>query len=178
MKARTLNEDEVMATLTLPYTDPADGTKLASIHSNPPGVPTDYCAATYRSYGKGKVVWVSAPLETVEHGPHREIFAGMVRALAAGPFSFEAKEPAAVEVTVFHQPDNRRYLVNLVNEQENLPPIPVHDMKVTLRMEGKTAVGAALLPDERPLPFATREGEVELVVPKLDIFCMLMVTYE
>ena len=42
-----------------------------------------------------------------------------------GPFSFEVDAPAAVEVTLFHQPDKRRFIVNLVNEQEEAPPIPV-----------------------------------------------------
>lgn len=178
VKARALSEDDVAASLVLPYTDPADLTKLASIHSNPPGPATDYCAVTYRSFGKGRVIWVSAPIEAVEQEPHPAIFAHMLRELATGSFSFEAEGPAAVEVTVFHQAERKRLLVCLINEQEDLPPIPVHDMTVRLRMEGKKAVRAELLPDQEPLPFVASDGEVELTVPKLDIFCMLMVAYE
>ena len=130
VKARAANEDEVMATLTLPYTDPADARKMASIHSNPPGVATDYASVVYRRFGKGKVIWVAAPLEAAVQQPHKEAFAQMIRTLAAAPFSFEADAPPAVEVTLFHQPDKKRYLVNVVNEQELLPPVPVFDMRV------------------------------------------------
>jgi hypothetical protein len=177
-KARASDRDEVLATLTLPYTDPADGTKLASIHSDPPGIATDYAAAVHRSYGKGKAIWVSAPLETAEPAPHRRVFAQMVRELAGRPFSFEADAPGAVEVTLFHQPDKRRFLVNVVNAQEQLPPIPVFDAVVRVRTDGKKPVGAALLPDEKPLPFTIRGDYTEIVVPRLDIFCMLMLAYE
>lgn len=178
MKATALGGSDVIATLTLPYTDPADGTKLASIHSNPPGIATDYAAIVHRSYGKGKVMWVSAPLEAADQEPHRRVFARMIAALAPGPFSFEAEAPAPVEVIVFDQPGKKRYLISLINEQEQLPPIPVFDAVVRVRTEGKKPVTAALLPDERPLPFAKKGGYTEIVVPRLDIFCMLMLAYE
>jgi len=177
-KARASNRDEVLATLTLPYTDPADGTKLASIHSDPPGVSTDYAAVIYRPYGKGRVMWVSAPLETAEPGPHRRVFAQMVRQLAGRPLSFEADAPGAVEVTLFHQPDKKRFLVSVVNEQEQLPPIPVVNATVRVRMNDKKAVRVALLPDEKSLPFAAKGEYVEVAVPELNIFHMLMVAYE
>jgi hypothetical protein len=177
-KARASSEDEVLATLTLPYTDPADGTKLASIHSDPPGVSTDYATVVYRAYGKGRVMWVSAPLETAEPGPHRGVFAQMVRQLASSSFSFEADAPRAVEVTLFHQPEKKRFLINVVNEQEQPPPIPVFNATVRVKMNGKKAVGAALLPDEEPLPFEVKGEYVEVTVPELDVFHMLMVVYE
>ena len=178
IKARALDQGEVIATLTLPYTDPSDGAKLASIHSNPPGIATDYAAVVHRSYGKGRVMWVSAPLEAADQEPHRRVFARMIAALATAPFSFEAEAPAAVEMIVFHQPDRKRYLVSLINEQEQLPPIPVLDAVVRVRTDGKKPVGAALLPDEKPLPITVRGDYTEIVVPRLDIFCMLMLAYE
>ena len=177
-KARASGEEEVLATLTLPYTDPADGAKMASIHSDPPGVSTDYAAVVYRPYGKGRVMWVSAPLETAEPGLHRRVFAQMVRQLASRAFSFEADAPRAVEVTLFHQPEKKRFLINVVNEQEQLPPIPVFNATVRVRMNGKKAVGVTLLPDEKPLPFEVKGEYVEVTVPELDIFHMLTVVYE
>ena len=177
-KARASSRDEVLATLTLPYTDPADGAKMASIHSDPPGVSTDYAAVVYRAYGKGRVMWVSVPLETAVQSPHRRVFAQMVRALADRPFSFEADAPGAVEITLFHQPEKKRFLINVVNEQEQLPPIPVFNATIRVRMNGKKAVGAALLPGEKPLPFEVKGEYVAVTVPELDIFHMLMVVYE
>jgi hypothetical protein len=177
LKARAENEDEVMATLTLPYTDPADSRKIASIHSNPPGIATDYASVVYRTFGKGKVIWVAAPLEAAVQQPHKDAFANMIRTLASTPFSFEADAPPAVEVTVFHQPDRKRYLVNVVNEQELLPPIPVFNIPIRVRMGDKRATRAALLPAESPLPLAVKGDYVEVVVPRLDIFQMLLLEY-
>jgi hypothetical protein len=68
--------------------------------------------------------------------------------------------------------------VSLVNAQEQLPPIPILDAVVRVRMDGKKPVGAALLPDDKPLPFATKGDYAEIVVPRLDIFCMLVLAYE
>jgi hypothetical protein len=177
-KARASDRDEVLATLTLPYTDPADGARLASIHSDPPGATTDYAAVVYRAYGKGRAMWVSAPLETAEQSPHRRVFAQMIRELATKPFSFEAHAPSAVEVTLFHQPDKKRFLVNVVNEQEQLPPIPVSNVTVRVRTNDRKAARAALLPDDKPLPFVARGDYVEVTLPELNIFQMLMVAYE
>jgi hypothetical protein len=101
----------------------------------------------------------------------------MIATLATAPFSFEAEAPAAVEVIVFHQPDKKRYLVSLINEQEQPPPIPVLDTVVRVRTDDKKPVGAALLPNEEPLPFTIRGDYTEIVVPRLDIFCMLMLAY-
>jgi Hypothetical glycosyl hydrolase 6/Beta-galactosidase trimerisation domain len=177
-KARASSGEEVLATLTLPYTDPGDGEKMASIHSDPPGVSTDYAAVVYRPYGKGRVMWVSASLETAEPALHRGVFAQMVRQLASQPFSFEAEAPRAVEVTLFHQAERKRYLVNVVNAQEQLPPIPVFNARVRVRVGDKKVASVALLQEEKPLSFTVKGEYVEVVVPELDIFQMMMVEYE
>jgi hypothetical protein len=45
-------------------------------------------------------------------------------------------------------------------------------------MDDRKAVRAALLPDEKPLPFVAKGEYVEVTVPELDIFHMLTVVYE
>lgn len=178
VKARAANQDEVMATMTLPYTDPQDTRKIASIHSNPPGIATDYASVVCRSFGRGRVIWVAAPLEAAVQQPHKQAFTKIVRSLAAAPFSFEVDAPTAVEVTLFHQPDRKRYLVNLINEQDLLPPIPVFDIPMRIRLGSKRPKRVALLPAEQPLSFAMDGEYVQLVVPELNIFQMLLLEYE
>jgi hypothetical protein len=175
VKAKAAAADDVMATLTLPYTDPSDTRKIASIHSNPPGIATDYASVVYHRFGKGRAIWVAAPLEMAVQQPHKEAFAQMVRTLAAAPFSFEVDAPPAVEVIVFHQPDRKRFLINLVNEQELLPPVPVRDLAVRIRLDGRRPVRAALLPEESALPFRVTGGCVEVVISRLDVFQMVLV---
>jgi Hypothetical glycosyl hydrolase 6 len=178
VKARAANEDEVMATLTLPYTDPSDTRKLASIHSNPPGVATDFASVVYRRFGEGRVVWVAAPLEAAVQQPHKEAFAQIMRALAASPFSFEADAPPAVEVTLFHQPGQKRYVVSVVNEQELLPPVRACDVRVRVRLDGKRVTRAALLPADSGLSFTMKGDYVEVPLPELDVFQMISLEHE
>ena len=45
-------------------------------------------------------------------------------------------------------------------------------------MNGRKAVRAALLPDEKPLSLSARGDYAELTVPRVDIFSMLMLLYE
>jgi hypothetical protein len=68
--------------------------------------------------------------------------------------------------------------VNVVNEQELLPPVPVSNVAVRVKMIDKRATRAALLPAESPLPFDVKGDYVEVVVPELSIFQMLLLEYE
>jgi hypothetical protein len=167
-----------MATLTLPYTDPSDTKKIASIHSNPPGIATDYASLIYRNQGKGRVLWVAAPIEVADQEPHKSIFAHMVRMLADGPLSFEVDAPPAAEVTLFRQPDRKRFLVSFINEQELLPPVPVHGVVARVRLDGRRPKQALLLPDGEPLRVVMRGDYAEVAVPELRIFQMLALDYE
>jgi len=68
--------------------------------------------------------------------------------------------------------------VNVVNEQELLPPVPVFNISIRVRMGGKRATRAALLPAESPLFFDVKGDYVEVLVPRLDIFQMVLLEYE
>lgn len=178
VKARALDSDSIAATLVLPYTDPSNGLRLASIHSNPPGVATDYASLVQRRVGNGRVAWAAAPIEAADQPPHRQVFVQIVRSLAARPFSFAADAPPAVEITLSHQPAQKRYLISLINEQELLPPVPAHNLKVRVKLDGKTPERAALLPSQQPLSWR-REGDyAEVDFPELNIFQMALLQYE
>lgn len=175
---KALCKDEVMARVTLPYTDPSDNTKFASIHSNPPGISTQHPALIYRGFRKGRVIWVSSSVEAAQPEINRKAFLEIIRELGGRDFSFEANAPAAVEVVMFHQPKNKRYIVSLINEQELLPPVPVHDVTVSVRLDGKKVVNAKLLPDGSELTIEVKDGYAVVKVPNLDIFHMFMLSYE
>ena len=63
----------VLGTLKTPYTDPGDRRTFASIHSNPPGILTDYPSIMERSFGKGKVIWLAIPFEYYAGRQHRDL---------------------------------------------------------------------------------------------------------
>jgi len=181
IEAEFPSKEGIMATITLPYTHPDDPLKFASIHDNPPGVPTDYPAIIYKEFGKGKIIWSSASIETsaIRFLEHRSIFVHMIRSLAREPFSFEADAPGCVEVVLFHKPDEKRYLINIVNFQSEIgmPNVPVHDILLRVKVKG-SPVRTISLPDETSIPF-TKNGEfTEIKVPTVQTFKMLALDYD
>ncbi len=181
IKADLSSREGVMATITLPYTNPDDVTKFASIHSDPPGIPTNYPAIILKNIGKGKILWSSASIETyaTQSLKHRSIFANIIKTLARKPFSFEANAPGCVEIIQFNKPDEKRYLINIINFQSEIgaPNIPINDILLKVRVKGKT-LRVIALPDETPIPF-NQDGEtVRINVPTLQTFHMLALDYK
>jgi hypothetical protein len=181
IKAEFSSKEGVMATIALPYTNPQDPSKFASIHSNPPGVYTNYPAIVLRDFGKGRISWSSASIETyaTQYIKHRSIFANLIKSLAQKPFSFETNAPECVEIIQFHQPDEKRYLINIVNFQSEigLPNIPINDILLKLKVEGKP-LKVISLPDEASIPFNQKEEYVYVKVPTVRIFRMLALDYK
>ena len=165
---------QVMAKITLPYTDPADFTRFSSIHSNPPGIPTDYPSLVMNSYGKGKVIYSAASLEGVEYA--RSIFVNLLK-LFKQPYSFEADAPASVEVTLFNQADKQRFIINLLNFQKDLPNIPVEGIKVRVRIAGLTPGMLVLLPDGEEMSYTYADDMLEFESPRLETFRMFSLDY-
>lgn len=183
IKTELVSEDDVkvMATIILPYTDPLNSTKFASIHSNPPGVPTNYPALIYKKFGNGRVIWSSAPIEkyAISYLKHRSIFAHIIKLLVRNPLSFEAIAPECVEILMFHKPDEKRYLINIINFQSDIgiPNIPVDNITLKVKLEG-SLLRAILLPDEKMIPFKQNKEYVLLKAPKLQTFHMLALDYK
>jgi len=181
IKAESTSKNGIMATIMLPYTNPSDSSKFASIHSNPPGVLTKYPAIIHKEFGKGRILWSSASIEThaTQSLKHRSTLAHIIRSLAKKPFSFEAAAPGCVEIILFHKSDERRYLINFVNFQSEIgmPNIPIGDALVKVRVKGKP-LKTTSLPDGTSIPF-TQNGEcVNIKVPTLQTFRMIALDYE
>ncbi|MFH0797301.1 MAG: beta-galactosidase trimerization domain-containing protein [Candidatus Omnitrophota bacterium] len=185
MKVKALPGAKVLGYLVLPYTNPADTTRFASIHSNPPGVQTDQPAVVFNKFGKGKVLYAAGEIESSELDIHRDIFSRFLKLLVSS-YSLEAEAPKSVEVTTFHQRKKRRYLINLLNFQKELPNIPVAGIKISLKLKspsipllqrGRRGIRLVVLPDEKILKYKLTDGYVEFGVPKLNTFMMLALDY-
>jgi hypothetical protein len=171
---------EVLGTIGLPFTDPADREKFASIHSNPPGYNTDYPAIIHVRYGKGEVVWSSVPLESPDEAIETpcKMFIKLVKKLATKPFAFKSDASPYVEITLFDQPEDFRFLVNFVNLQEKFPIIPVTDVDVSVRLDNKKVKKVVVLPDKKELDFEVKEGYVMFKIVKLNIYEAVLVYYK
>ncbi len=167
-------EAQVPGELVLPWTDPADPWRFASIHNNPPGRYTGQPAITHNRYGAGQAIYVGGDIESSENC--REVFINLLQRLGA-TWSFGSDAPKAVEITLFHQPEESRWLINLINFQQALPNIPVRDIEVRLRVP-QQALRLVQRPAGRELPFERHDDGVSFTLPELETFAMLTLEYE
>jgi hypothetical protein len=172
------DENTVMATTVLPYTVPGAPGKFASIHSDPPGIHTEYPAIVYETYGKGKVIWVAAPIELAKHDIHSRVFSKLMDLLKSGCYQFSVRAPKEVEVTLFHQPEKKSYTVNVVNIQEDTVIIPIHDIEVKVFMGDKELVEVLHLPEGKTVEFSLEDKHVVIKIDKLHIFEMFSLVYQ
>jgi hypothetical protein len=160
----------VLASTTLIWqTD--DSTRFASIHSNPPGQPTDRPEVVLNHFGQGRAIYCASPIETIESLDGS--IARLVRRLY-DKFSFEADAPAAVELTLFHQPNRQRYRLSLVNFQKDMPNIPVTDIVVRLRLPERV-IRVVQVPDERQIAHTEADGVVQFTVRRLETLAIFAV---
>ncbi len=162
---------ETIARICLPYTDPVDRTRFVSIHSNPPGVIVDYPAIVKNKFGKGEAIWCAGPLEMVDQERHREFFLRLLKSLVKEGFSFEAKAPKSVEITMFKRDEG--YIVNLLNFQPELPNIPITGIKLRIKIGNKPISKVFILPSGTPLPFEIENNYIKVEIPRVDTFLML-----
>src|SRR5262249_26170537 len=114
---------EGLATITLPYTDPLES-RYASILTHPPRCPTGYPALVIHRYGAGRAAYAAGTPEIGEHDSQRAVFAALIRSLAARPLAYDLEAPKCVEMTLYYDDQGRRFLINLLNVQRELPNIP------------------------------------------------------
>lgn len=166
---------ETLAYVVLPYTKPDDYKRFASIHSNPPGRPTTHPAIILNRYGQGRSLYAAGAIEATPH--HSEIFANLIRLLADKPFVFESDAPKPVEITVFHQPDKKRYLISLLNIQEELPNVPVEAIEVKMNIPQK-AIGLLDVGTEKTWPFETQDNSVRFKTGRFQTFQFYALSYQ
>jgi hypothetical protein len=167
---------QVLATTTLPWTYPAED-RCAALLTDPPGVVTPDPSVVLHRFGKGRALYAAGVLETWSHESQRRVLAALIHLLAARPFHWETNAHPCVEFTLFDQPDQRRLIVHVLNFQQELPNVPIYDLKLRIRLDGRVPKRLVVLPLEEALPFSEAEGFVQLVIPRLDNYLMLMLEY-
>jgi hypothetical protein len=168
---------QVLATLSLPYTDPT-GTPYASILCDPPGIHTDSPSMLLNRFGEGRAIYSGGMFESREHDRHRLIMAKLIRLLAARPFWFECEGPKPVELTYFLQGEGTRGILNVLNYQEELPNLPIFDLRIRVNAAGRLPVAVSILPARESIAFSKIGEFVEFVLPRLQDFAMVELRFE
>lgn len=169
---------KILATMALPYTHPNDNHRFASAISNPPGIYTEIPAIVLHAYGNGQALYVSGDVENMEEEPQRDLFATLIRSLYTKKPKWITNAPKAVEVTVYDQESHKRWIINAINFQQELPNIPVYEMEIQVLTDGKTPGKLRLLPEEKEWKYTIEGGFVKFTLPKLDTFHMFALQYD
>ena len=178
VRATAESSSEVIAIVVLPYTDPEDGSRFASIHANPPGIPTSNPAVVRRSFGDGTVIWAAALLEADGRGPQTDLFVRLVVSALGGHPSFRAVAPQSVEVRVTNQPERGRFIISLVNLATDSPALVVPPGDVEVRLTGRAATQAIVVPSGLSIPFEVHDGYARIRFEAFERFRMMGLSYE
>ncbi len=92
---------DVLAKITYPYMCDNPENFFASIHSNPPGTPSDLPAVMIKTVGKGKVIWSAGQLEMQQGRQYREIFVNLLKFAGYNNPYFVADTSDNIEIVCF-----------------------------------------------------------------------------
>ncbi len=183
IQSQALPGAEVLATVTLPYPESesgfAIGTRFTQIWSNPPAdIPGRDPGIVVNSYGKGKAIWLAAPIESQTEAVYARLVVHLIRRYLPGPYHFEVDTHPAVEMTLFHQPDKHRLLVGLLNAQVQTPLIPVAAVVRVLLPADCRPRRVQYLPDLKEIPFEKAGPYVQFQVSAFKVVAMALVEYQ
>lgn len=198
MKLKAPKNGTVLGTLTLPYTVPnpiSDSTKIvvfdrddpviepndprykfASIHSNPPGIATDYPALMQVNVGSGTVIWSCVPFEKAKRYQHSDIFSSIIRSMIECKPVFSSNAPDVVEFVAFDAPEFKQKYIGMINLQDDFHPLPVYNFDLCIASDMKP-VQVLKADDDTPVEFTYSEGIVKVHIDVLSCFEMYVLFY-
>ena len=167
------DENDVIATFTLPYTN-QETVKFASIHSNPPGVETNIPAAIYKEYGKGKVFWSAVPFESLSNYYYREIFVNILNTFLSLDATVKSDAPKDVELVTFKTDNEMLLSTVLLNDDRKARRVEDFTISIKSEVMPKNIV---LLPNNTPVNFEYKNGEVNFQSKNMKIFNMYKIQF-
>lgn len=172
--ATGLNDEKVIATLTLPYTL-QDTDKFASIHSNPPGIKTNIPTMAFTKYGKGKVLWSALPIESIEK-PYQygDLFIKLLREFLNFEQTIDSSAPKDVEIIAFES--ENEMTISAVQLCGDLYANPVAPFSICIKTN-KRPKRIVCLPDEIEHSFEYKDGYINFKVDDLKIFDMKKIIF-
>lgn len=154
LKITTAPETEILGTLTLPISTAEELYQFGSAISNPPMIETGLPALTRHRYGKGEVIYIAGDLESLPFDLHRNVFANLILQLSGDSKTVRSNAPAWVEFSLYDLPEEKQYVFSCLNLPAELPALPVHDLKISLQLPGKSHVDKIrLVPENQEIPF-------------------------
>lgn len=165
-------EEQVIARLTLPYTKHHLETKFASIHSDPPGIPTDIPAMAVKEFGKGKVFFSALPIECYEFYDYRNIMVNLLDTYLGFEQTVTTDAPEDVELVTFRA--EGEVLVSVVQHNRSYKARKVEDFSISVKCDF-TPSAVYSLPEEKEIPSSVSGNEISFECKGLDMFTMFQI---
>ena len=138
------------------------------MHSDPPGIATDYPAMMEAEVGKGKIIWVCAPFENTSLTQPRKVFTSFVKKYVP-EMSFASDDtPYVVEYQLWEDEEGK-YL-SAINLQYADEVLPVFDFNICIRTEKPAKI--TRVSDGREMGFEYSDGKLVLHIDRLDLYEM------
>lgn len=155
---------------------------------HPPAEDTPFPSILINEYGKGRVVYLSAPLGAAYyeygHPDFKYIIADAVKWAAGEKPEIEAEAPTTVEVIPREVSEKNEYRIHILNRTPAGPTratasviqevIPVRDIKIKISGDRKP-VKAILQPEGQKLKIENEDDEYYVIVPEVSIYKMLVI---
>lgn len=170
---RAENDTEILAYITLPISSSSDSESFSSAISDPPIVDTEYPAITRKRLGKGQAVYIAAPLEESRHFEGRRLLSELI--LTGCDRKVTAEAPEWLEVIVYHDEENRRYLVNCLN---TMPGYDAIAQNVNIHLQTYNEIQSVYnITASSSVLFSQESGTVSITLPVVDGFAMTELKY-
>jgi len=169
---------QMLGRVVLPDFPINDPDHYASIHSNPPGVPTDYAGLTVNRYGQGTCIYLYSSLLKHQQDSQQQFGMELLRRYAVSPVE-SANLPPGTEITLLRSTTAEIILCCLVNYQEELPVIPVPNIKISLRLpDGFSALKLQRISDGLPVTFSRQGDIITFTLEQLNDLEMIVISGE
>jgi hypothetical protein len=170
-------EAKILARIVEPLFDP-DEEKYASIHSNPPGIVTDYTGLSVNKYGKGKCIYISSPVFSLQQDAQQTFGTWLFREHSPSSLIIYTNAPECVEITLLKSSSDNAYLAGFVNYQKELPNIPVRDIYAKIRLpDGAIPKSCTRVSDNRKVDFKIEKDTFLIELPLLETIEMFEIFF-
>ncbi len=156
---------EVRARLAFPDFPVQNAEHYAAIHSDPPGKLSEFPGLVVNRYGKGTVVYLAPPILKSCQYTQREFAKKLFAEFLPAPPVTAENLPGSAEITLLADAQGKRKFLTVVNLQDELPPIPLHQVKFTLNIPGVSQVVS--LSTGKALPVTRRGEKIDFTLPEI-----------
>ena len=166
-------KSEVIAKLSLPYTKQNDS-KFASIHSNPPGIETDYPLMAFKKYGLGKVFWSGLPLEAIPQYIYRNLFTDILAKYFKCKYTIDSDAPKDVEIVVFKYINSYLLSCTLLNEDYKARRVEDFNIKINVPSQPQSVLK---LPERHEMEYKYDGNSLMLHISDFKMFDMYEISF-